>query len=136
MLQYCHCPLYYQYTCIAPSSIGSEMETNICKSMYIIHKLLLGGNFCQFCDLLYLEKCFFVNIFSCVNDYIEDAATLTTLAKINCTKYLCNIKVSGLTCTFSNAVHSEVPPYDLTKIKISATSYSFYKHIDEFNLHS
>lgn len=66
-------------------------------------------------------------LFSYVNEYIEDAATFTTLAKINCVKYLCNTKVSGLSFSYTVHVHSEVlitPPYDLTKTKISATSHS------------
>ena len=40
------------------------------------------------------------NFLSCVNDYIEDMATFTTLAKIYSTEYFCNTKVSGLGETF------------------------------------
>ena len=38
---------------------------------------------------------FFV-LYTCVNDYIEDMATFTALAKIYFTEYFCNAKVAGL----------------------------------------
>ena len=49
----------------------------------------------NFYYLLSLAK-FLANFLSCVNDYIEDMATFTTLAKIYSTEYFCNTKVAGL----------------------------------------
>ena len=46
--------------------------------------------------LLSLAKFLSYKFLSCVNDYIEDMATFTTLAKIYCTEYFCNTKVAGL----------------------------------------
>ena len=56
-----------------------------------------GENFCKFRHLLLYDKIFLsVNFLSCVNDYIEDMATFTALAKIYSIEYFCNTKVSGL----------------------------------------
>ena len=47
---------------------------------------------------LYWRNFYCVNFLSCVyvNDYIEDMATFTALAKIYSTEYFCNTKVAGL----------------------------------------
>ena len=37
-----------------------------------------------------------MNFFVRVNDYIEDMATFTALAKIYSTEYFCNVEVAGL----------------------------------------
>ena len=62
----------------------------------------IGGNFYQekvspiLPPAIIGEIFIFANFLSCVNDYIEDMATFTVLAKIYSTKYFCNTKVSGL----------------------------------------
>ena len=50
----------------------------------------------NFCHLLSLVKFLFTNFLSCVNDYVEDMATFTTLMKNYSTKSFCNAKVAGL----------------------------------------
>ena len=56
-----------------------------------------GENFRQFCHVLSLAKFFLsVNFLSRDNDYIEDMATFTALAKIYSTEYFCNAKVAGI----------------------------------------
>ena len=62
----------------------------------------IAGNFHQEKIFANFATCscwsiFYLQIFlSCVNDYIEDMATFTTLAKIYSTEYFCNTKVAGL----------------------------------------
>ena len=55
-----------------------------------------GENFCQFRHLLSLAKFLSHEFLSCVNDYIEDMATLIALVKIYFTEYFCNTKLAGL----------------------------------------
>ena len=64
-----------------------------------IEKYCIHRNFHQekFLPSALIDKNFITRIFlSCVNDYIEDMATFTALAKIYSTKYFCNTKVGGL----------------------------------------
>ena len=56
-----------------------------------MRKFSPGENFHQFHHLLLLA-----NFLPCVNDYIEDMASFTTLAKIYSIEYFCSIKVAGL----------------------------------------
>ena len=53
-------------------------------------------NFRQSCHLLLFVKFYQQNFLSSVNDYIEDMAIFTTLAKIYSTEYFFNTKVAGL----------------------------------------
>ena len=52
--------------------------------LYVLYrrKFSPGENFRQFRHLLSLANFLSANFLSCVNDYIEDMATFTTLAKI------------------------------------------------------
>ena len=59
-----------------------------------------GENLCQFHHLLLLAKFLSHKFLSCVNDYIEDMATFTALAKIYSTEYFCNTKVARLSEIF------------------------------------
>ena len=59
-------------------------------------KYRIAENFGQFRHLLLLAKFVSVNFLSCVNDYIEDMAIFTALAKIYSTEYFCNTKELGL----------------------------------------
>ena len=52
-----------------------------------------GENFYQFHHLLLLAKILSMNIFSGVDDCIEDMVTFTLLAKILSANYSCNIEV-------------------------------------------
>ena len=49
----------------------------------------IGRNFHQFRHLLLLAKVLSTNFLSCVNGYMEDMATFTTLVKIYSIKYFC-----------------------------------------------
>ena len=65
-------------------------------------KYCICGNFHQekifanFAICSHWQNLYHANFLSCVNDYIEDLATFTALAKIYSIKYFCNTKVSGL----------------------------------------
>ena len=54
-----------------------------------------------------------MNFLSCVNDYIEDMATFTALAKIYFTKYFCNTKVSGVGEIFVKRKFSHIQYYNI-----------------------
>ena len=69
------------------SIYGTESTTTI----YV--EIFARRNFCQFRHLLLLAKFVSHRFF---NDYIEDMATFTALAKIYSTKYFYNTKVAGL----------------------------------------
>ena len=57
---------------------------------------------------------------SCVNDYVEDMVTFTTLVKIYSTKYFCNTKVAGLGEIFVKRKFS--------RIRYTCTLASFPSH--------
>ena len=59
--------------------------------MCVFSEYRIRGNFRQFRHVLLLAK-----FLSCVNDYVEDMATFTALARIYSTEYFCNTKVAGL----------------------------------------
>ncbi len=59
------------------------------------------------------------NFLSCVNDYIEDIATFTSLAKICSTEYFCNTKVAGLGKIFVQQKFSAIQYSQLTCMIIS-----------------
>ena len=70
-----------------------ESAKNLHDPVYIPYmwKFLPGEKFRQFRHLLLLAKFLSRKYFVlCYNDYIEDMATFTTLAKIYFTDYFCN----------------------------------------------
>ena len=66
-----------------------------------------GENFHQFNHLLSWQNFYHTNFLSSVNDYIEDKAILTTLAKICFTKCFCSTKVAYL-AKFLSSMNSDV----------------------------
>ena len=54
------------------------------------------GNFRQEKNFANFAICSFYCVNFFVNDYIEDMATFTAMAKIYSTEYICNTKVAGL----------------------------------------
>ena len=71
-------------------------------------EMILAGTLSGLCKYVegfttcsHWQNIYHSNLLSCVNDYIEDIATFTALAKIYSTEYFCNTKVAGLGEIFS-----------------------------------
>ena len=61
-----------------------------------MRKFSPGETFANFAICSHWRNFYHANFLSYVNDYIEDMATFTALAKIYSTKYFCNTKISVL----------------------------------------
>ena len=71
----------------------SYLSTTVYVESFARRKIF--ANFANFA-IDFIGKIFYHTTFlSCVDDYIEDMATFTTLAKIYSTNYFCNTKVDG-----------------------------------------
>ena len=64
---------------------------------------------------------------SCVNDYIENMVTLTALAKIYSTEYICNTKVAGLGEILSS---ENFVVYGITEMTVTCTYQNVPKTVN------
>ena len=70
----------------------------MCMSLYIPYgqKYSPRENFANFATGLHGWNFYPANFLSCINDYTEDMATFTALAKIYSSEYFCNARVAGI----------------------------------------
>ena len=52
--------------------------------------------FTDFANCLHRRNFYPTNFLSCIDDYTEDMATFTTLAKIYSSEYFCNAREAGI----------------------------------------
>ena len=75
---------------------GHSYSVHLQRNKLVILHTVYAEIFANFAICSYWRNFYRTNFLSCVNDYIEDMATFTALAKIYSTEYFCNTKVARL----------------------------------------
>ena len=93
------CEIFYKQSRYALASYPAGYKAKVCM-YHVCRNFHQEKFFTNFAICSHWQSFYHVIFLSCVNDYIEDMMTFTTLPKIYSTKCFCNTKVAELSETF------------------------------------